>query len=119
MKGITRSYLLCLIKDQVKLTIRHRRNMPRNYFGEEAADITEEELMDFIISIPYFTEELKDFLMENLPVQMIIISQQWEKDFVRKAVAWATDARWTAADMSFLSNGYRNMQITDLLSMPY
>jgi hypothetical protein len=119
MKGITRAYLLYLIKDYVKLTIHHRRNIPRNYFAEEVVEITDEEIIDFVISIPYFTVELKDFLMENLSVQMIIISQQWEKDFTRKAVAWATDSRWTSADMSFLSNSYKNTNITDLLNLPY
>lgn len=119
MKGITRAYLLYLIKDYIRLTIHYRRNIARNYFVEEKMEITEEEIIDFIISIPYFTVELKDFLMENLSVQMIIISQQWEKDFTRKAVAWATDARWTTADMSFLSNSYKNINITDLLNLPY
>ena len=119
MKGITRAYLLYLIKDYIKLTIHHRRNTPRNYFAEELVEITDEEIIDFIISIPYFTVELKDFLLENLSVQMIIISQQWEKEFTRKAVAWAADAKWTAADMSFLCNSYKNIAITDLLSLPY
>ena len=119
MKGITRAYLLYLIKDYIKLTIHHRRNIPRNYFVEEVVEITDEEIIDFVISIPYFTVELKDFLMENLSVQMIIISQQWEKDFTRKAVAWATDTRWTTADMSFLSNSYKNTNVTDLLNLPY
>jgi hypothetical protein len=119
MKGITRAYLLYLIKDYIKLTIHHRRSIPRNYFAEEVVEITEEEIIDFIISIPYFTVELKDFLLENLSVQMIIISQEWEKDFTRKSVAWATDAKWTAADMSALCNSYKNIRITDQLSLPY
>lgn len=119
MKGITRAYLLYLIKDYIKLTIHHRRNIPRNYFAEELVEITEEEIIDFIISIPYLTVELKDFLMENLSVQMIIVSKEWEKDFTRNAVAWATDGKWTAADMSFLCNSYKNIKITDLLSLPY
>ena len=50
---------------------------------------------------------------------MIIITQQWEKDFTRKAVAWTTDSRWTTADMSFLSNSFKNNNITDLLNLPY
>ena len=103
----------------MKITINYRRNTTGNYFAEEAIEITEDEIMDFIISVPYFTVELKDFLMGNLSVQIIIISQEWEKDFTRKAVAWATNPNWTEADMSFLSDSYRNIKITDFLSMPY
>lgn len=119
MKGITRAYLLYLLSDYLKFTIHLRRNTPRNYFDSVPVEITEDEITDFIVSIPYFGVELKDFLVGNLPVQMIIISREWEKDFTCKAVAWATDVRWTLSDMSFLPNKYQNVLSTDFLNMPY
>ena len=119
MKGITRAYLLHLIKDCITVSIHHRRNVSQNYFAKEIVEITEDEMIDFITSIPYYTVELKDFLIGNLSVQVIIISQHWEKDFIAKGITWATDTKWTAADMSFLSNCYKNVVVTDFLSLPY
>jgi hypothetical protein len=119
MKGITRQYLLYVVNECITITIHYRRKVAENYFAKEKIEVTEEEIIDFITAIPYFTIELKDFLMGNLSVQTIIISQDWEKDFTRKAVAWATDPKWTETDMSFLANSFKNMVITDALPMPY
>jgi len=119
MKGITRAYLLYVINDCMKITIHYRRKVADNYFAKEITDVTEEELIDFVATIPYFSIELKDFLMGNLTVQSIIISQDWEKDFARKAVAWATDPKWTETDMSFLAESFKNVVIEDFLTMPY
>jgi hypothetical protein len=119
MKGITKEYLLYVINDCMTITIHYRRKIAENYFAKEIVDVTEEELIDFITAIPYFTIELKDFLMGNLAVQTIIISQEWEKDFARKSIAWATDPKWTETDMSFLAKNFKNVVITDALTMPY
>ncbi len=119
MKGITKEYLLYVINDCMKITIHYRRKTAENYFAKEITDVTEEELIDFITAIPYFTTELKDFLMGNLTVQTIIISQEWEKDFTHKSIAWATNPQWTETDMSFLAKSFRDVVITDALRMPY
>ena len=119
MKGITKEYLLYVINDCMKITIHYRRKIADNYFAKEITAITEEELIDFIATIPYFTIELKDFLMGNLTVQTIIISQDWEKDFARKSIAWATNPTWTETDMSFLAASFKNVVIGDALTMPY
>ena len=119
MKGITREYLLYVINDCVKITIHYRRKIADNYFAKEIVEVTEEEIIDFITSIPYFTIELKDFLVGNLTVRTIIISQQWEKDFTNKCIAWATNPKWTEADMSFLAERFKNVVINDALTMPY
>ena len=103
----------------MKITINYRRKTAENYFAKETTDVTEEELIDFIAAIPYFTIELKDFLMGNLTVQTIIISQEWEKDFTRKSIAWATNPKWTETDMSFLAKSFREVVIADTLAMPY
>ena len=52
-------------------------------------------------------------------MQTIIISQDWEKDFARKSIAWATDPKWTETDMSFLAENFKNVVIKDFLGMPY
>jgi len=119
MKGITREYLLHLISDCIKITIHYRRKVADNYFAKEIVQVTEEEIIDFVTAIPYFSIELKDFLMGNLTVQTIIISQDWEKDFARKAVAWATNPKWTETDMSFLAKSFKDVVIKDFLGMPY
>jgi len=119
MKGITRQYLLYVINDCVTITIHYRRKIAENYFAKETVEVTEEELIDFIATIPYFTIELKDFLMGNLPVQTIIISQDWEKNFTRKSIAWATNPKWTETDMSFLAKSFKEEVIGEALTMPY
>ena len=119
MKGITREYLLHVINDCIKITIHYRRKIAENYFAKEITVVTEEELIDFIATIPYFSIELKDFLMGNLTVQTIIISQHWEKDFARKSITWATNPTWTETDMSFLATNFKNVVIVDALTMPY
>ncbi|GAB2830159.1 hypothetical protein [Ferruginibacter profundus] len=119
MKGITREYLLYVINDCIRITIHYRRKTADNYFAKEITAATEEELIDFIATIPYFTIELKDFLMGNLTVQTIIISQDWEKDFARKSIAWATNPQWTETDMSFLATNFKNVIVGDALTMPY
>jgi hypothetical protein len=103
----------------MKITIHYRRKMADNYFAKEITEVTDEELIDFIATIPYFTIELKDFLMGNLTVQTIIISQDWEKDFARKSIAWATNPTWTETDMSFLASSFKNVVIGNTLTMPY
>ena len=103
----------------MKITIHYRRKIADNYFAKEITEVTEEELIDFIATIPYFTIELKDFLMGNLTVQTIIISQDWEKDFARKSVAWATNSTWTETDMSFLAKSFKSVVITHAITMPY
>lgn len=119
MKGITRDYLLYVINDCIKITIHYRRKIADNYFAKEKIQVTEEELIDFVTSIPYFTVDLKDFLMGNLTVRTIIISQGWEKDFTNKCIAWATNPKWTETDMSFLAKNFANRVIEDELAMPY
>lgn len=119
MKGITRDYLLYVINDCIKITIHYRRKIADNYFSKEKIQVTEDELIDFVTSIPYFSVDLKDFLMGNLTVRTIIISQSWEKDFTNKCIAWATNPRWTETDMSFLAKSFTNSVIKDELAMPY
>ncbi|MGC4100440.1 hypothetical protein [Ferruginibacter sp.] len=119
MKGITKEYLLYVINDCIKITIHYRRKTADSYFAKEITDVTEEELIDFITAIPYFSNDLKDFLLGHLAVRSIIISQEWEKDFARKSVAFATDPKWTETDMSFLAESFKNVVITDALEMPY
>ncbi len=119
MKGITREYLLYVVNDCIKITIHYRRKIADNYFAKETVQVTEEECIDFITSIPYFSIDLKDFLVGNLTVRTIIISQQWEKDFTNKCIAWATNPKWTEADMSFLAESFKNVVIGEALTMPY
>ena len=119
MKGITKDYLLYVINDCMTITLHYRRKIAENYFAKDIVDVTEEELIDFIAAIPYFTIELIDFFMGNFMVQTFIISQEWEKDFTRKSIAWATDPKWTETDMSFLAKSFKELVIGDALTMPY
>ena len=82
---------------------------------------TEDEMLDFICSIPYFDEKLKDFLLGNLEEQNIIISQAWEIQFIKQCTLWSESFEWQHGDNSFLSDAHLNTIKNDknLLTLPY
>ena len=75
MISITGEYLLNIIERHVNRTIGARRNYPNEMpIAEYYYVATNEEIVDFIFSIPYFDIKLKNFLLGNVDLQNIIIS---------------------------------------------
>ena len=65
MISITGAYLIAIIERNVNRTICIRRNHPVQAFTIESVyDTTNEEIADFILSIPYFDEGIKNFILE-------------------------------------------------------
>ena len=122
MTAVTAEYLINIIERQVNKTIRIRRNdsmavqSPNDSFKS-----TNEEIADFILSIPYFDERLKNFILGALDEQAIIISQAWEIDFIIKAARWAESNDWLHGVFRLSMSSYASKRNAnaDFLTLPY
>lgn len=99
MKAVTNIYLFNNLQQIVSSTIALRRNELFNYFLQPPiASIAEVE--DFVLSIPYFDEALKNFIAGNLPVKTFVIDNTWEADFMLRAKLWAQSDEWIRNDLA-------------------
>ena len=105
MNSITKEYLVELIFKKISDTIDIHRMSKRHLFEYQPCSLpTEDEVMDFIISIPYFDDKLKDFLIGNLGESTIIISQSWENEFIIKTRLWTESVEWLHGRDHFLKS---------------
>jgi hypothetical protein len=121
MNSITKNYLAEIIFKKISPTIDIHRMSKRHLFNYEPCSLpTTEELLDFIISIPYFDDKLKDFLIGNLGDTTIIISQSWENEFIIKTRLWAESVEWLHGNDHFLKSPvFTNSREKNYLSLPY
>jgi hypothetical protein len=122
MKAITNEYLADIILRQINGNIRtHRANKNNFLIHENLPCATDAELLDFIQTIPYFHETLKDFLVGNLTEETIIISQSWELEFLKKTILWAESFEWLHGSDYFLTDAHINSIKKNIssLSLPY
>lgn len=122
MKAITKEYLTDTIFRSVNKTIdkyRAAKNAEVDFTNYPLA--TDEELLDFIHSIPYFDIRLKDFLVGNLTDETIIISQTWEIEFLKKTLSWAESAEWLQGNSQLLIELYKTNVKKNIvfLTLPY
>ena len=104
MNSITKDYLTEIISKRISETISiHRRSKKHQCDNEPYQIATDEEVLDFIISIPYFDDRLKDFLIGNLVEHTIIISQAWENEFIKKTNLWVESFEWLHGNDQFSS----------------
>src|SRR6188768_4007080 len=95
MKAITKDYLVEVIYRVISKSIDlHRSSKKNRALYEQLTTVTDEEILDFIHSIPYFDERLKNFLVGNLADETIIVSQCWEIEFFKKTLSWAESFEW-------------------------
>ncbi len=107
MKAITKDYLVDIIYRVINKTIDIHRNSKKNsFYYEPFPTTTDEEILDFIHSIPYFDERLKNFLVGNLVDKTIIVSQSWEIEFLKKTLSWAESFEWLHGNDYFLSEAH-------------
>ena len=122
MKAITKDYLTDIIFRVINKTIDTHRNSKKNaFYYEPFPTATDEEILDFIQSIPYFDIRLKDFLMGNLVDETIIISQSWEIEFIKKTLSWAEGFEWLHGNNYFLSEAHTSniRKQSACLTLPY
>ena len=122
MQSITKTYLTDIIFRAINQTILVRRASQKNhlhYLNYPTA--RQEEILDFIQSIPCFDEDLKKFLMGKLNENTIIISQNWETAFIVKCKSWAHSSDWLHKDTIFSIGFYPEyiFRRKDSLTLPY
>ena len=107
MNSITKEYLTEIIFKKTSETIdQHRESKQHQFDNEPYPGATDAEVLDFIITIPYFDEKLKDFLLGNLAESTIIISQAWENAFIKNTRQWAESFEWLHGNNYFLSEAH-------------
>lgn len=122
MQSITKVYLLDIIYRMINNSIKqHRYSKHNDHYNEVYATATDEEMIDFIVTIPYFDIDLKDFLLGNVKEETVIISQSWEIEFIKKCTAWSQSYEWLEGDEYYLSDTHisRLMQQANCLRLPY
>lgn len=122
MTAITREYLGGTIYRVINKTIdQHRASKKNAFFYEPYPTATDEEILDFIHSIPYFDERLKNFLAGNLKEETIIISQAWETEFFKKTMLSGESFEWLHGNNYFLSEPHiSNIKKNGIfLTLPY
>ncbi|MCW3091082.1 MAG: hypothetical protein JWP81_2151 [Ferruginibacter sp.] len=122
MNSITKEYLTGIIFKKISETIDKRRESRKHQFDNEPyPGATDEEVLDFIISIPYFDAKLKDFLLGNLLEDTIIISQSWENEFIKNTVLWAGNFEWLFGNDYFLNDSHNKKTDNEnaFLTLPY
>lgn len=122
MKSITKDYLADIIFRRISKTIDTHRQSKRNYMLQGHYPFaTDEEILEFIHSIPYFDVRLKDFIIGHLSERTIIISQAWENEFILKCNAWAESFEWLHGDDRFLSDRHLDdlKRNAVFLTLPY
>lgn len=107
MQSITRIYLTDIIYRMIDTSIKlHRVSKGNTNYNATHPNATDEEIIDFIVTIPYLDEELKYFLLGNEMEETIIISQAWEIEFIKKCASWVQSYEWLLGDNYYLSDAH-------------
>ncbi len=121
MISVTGEYLINIIERHVSATISCRRNHVEGSPAIADAPLTNGEIADFILSIPYFDEGLKNFILGNAAEKNMIVSQAWEIAFILRTKKWGEGECWLQNKYS-IPGGRRDAFIKpspDFLSLPY
>jgi len=123
MISVTGEYLINIIERHVNNTICHRRaHSVEKIIPECSNGATNEEIADFILSIPFFDEGIKNFILGTSIENTIIISQSWEIAFILRAKKWSECDDWVHGSfrLSMSSNAADSLKKdADFLTLPY
>lgn len=121
MISVTGEYLVNIIERHLNKTINIRRNYTAPELIECPNNASNEEIADFILSIPYFDDGLKDFIWGNSNERTIIVSQSWEIAFIVRTKKWAESDEWLNDAFKPAPQFYseRLKTGTDFLKLPY
>lgn len=122
MNSVTKDYLAEIIFKKASENIdQYRESKQQQFDNEPYPGATDEEVLDFIITIPYFDVNLKDFLLGNLAEVTIIVSQSWENEFIKNTKLWAESFEWLHGNDYFLSEAHTSGINIDkhFLTLPY
>jgi hypothetical protein len=104
MSFVTTAYLINLIFLEISQSIQiHRESKNRFTLYEPYKFATERELEDFIRSTPYYSNELKDFLLKP-DYPGLLITNSWLQQFTINTELWVTSDEWLYYDMDYIWN---------------
>lgn len=119
MITVTSEYLINVIE-------RHLRgsgtgNFPRPLSTVEPHPVPSSIIADFLLSIPYFDADLKNFILGKAKESVMIVSQAWEIEFIIRTKSWATSETWKCKTFSFneayIASAQENLY--SFLKLPY
>jgi hypothetical protein len=122
MISVNGAYLINIIERHVNKTLGCRRSRTEEKSDAKgSSNATNEEIADFILSIPYFDERLKNFMLGNLEDKNIIISQSWEIAFIVRAKKWSECDEWLHETFQLSTGLYaeNSKARIDFLTLPY
>ena len=102
MVYVTSYYLITVIERELKSTIELYRQSKRTYYFDGDYFVADQEVNDFIFSIPYFTYDLKEFLYSRDSSIVIEETQDWLYKFLENIYLWSESAEWLYDDMPFI-----------------
>ena len=98
---ITSHYLRALIKEELRSTIELYRQSKRTYYFDGDYYVADQELEDFIFSIPYFSYDLKEFIRYSWGSVFIGVTKEWYYQFLECIYLWSESDEWLYDDMMF------------------
>ena len=124
MKSIDKTYLVDILFTALNPTIQVRRAAQKKqffYLQKDFVTANDDEMEDFIASIPYFDAQLKAFILGNSNKSITIISSGWEKEFVLRCKLWAQTDDWLYNQDRFGDGTYQQIMEDDIgrLTLPY
>ncbi len=121
MISVTGEYLVNIIERHIAATISQRRDAGEANVIAKNAPLTNKEVADFLLSIPYFDDGLKNFILGNSREQTMIVSQAWEVAFILRTKKWAEAESWLQSIYTIPGSFQKNKieAANDSLKLPY
>lgn len=120
MKSISIQDLRSIIFEHIDETIDDHRKSKRNkFYYDPYPTATEDELDDFIKSIPYFTDDLKKFLLGKNHSSTLFVPYSWLERFDMAIWFWYDSEEWLDYGPEYISNPSLNeKEGVEKLDMP-
>lgn len=88
------------INDTIDLYRESKRNQ---FYYEPYPTATQDEILDFVSSCPYFGNDLKKFLLGQAESSEIDVSDKWIIEYKKIVEEWAMSFEWLHGDSKFQS----------------
>jgi hypothetical protein len=121
MISVTGEYLVNIIERHIGATLNRKRGAGEENVHAKNNLPSDEDIADFLLSIPYFDEGVKNFILGNGRETTMIVSQAWEISFILRTKKWAESESWLQNRLTSSHQFCKEEpgQVTDFLKLPY
>ncbi len=121
MISVTGEYLVNIIERHIAATISIRRGGNEENLLAKNNTVSDADVADFLLSIPYFDEGVKNFIFGSCTEKTMIVRQAWEIAFILRTQKWAGSESWLLNRQTIFSGLCNNNleHTTDSLTLPY